>query len=85
MWRWALLYLVFVNLVTFGLFWLDKRRAHKGEWRVRERELLGWALVGGTPAALLAIHRLRHKSRSLFRFQIYGVGILQAMLLWFLL
>ena len=42
----------------------DKRRAVAGEWRVAESTLLALAALGGWPAAKLAQHRLRHKTRK---------------------
>ena len=61
-------WLVAVNLMTYVMYWWDKRRAVKGKRRVSERELLAWALVGGTPAAYLAMRKFRHKTqKSRFR------------------
>ena len=60
----ALFALLLVNLITWVLFAIDKRRAQAGRSRERiaESTLLVWALVGGSPAAWFAINRLRHKS-----------------------
>lgn len=56
--------LLLVNLWTFALFGADKARARHGERRIRERDLLGFALIGGTPGAFLARHIFRHKTRK---------------------
>lgn len=53
-----------VNLLTLLAFWIDKRRAEAGEWRVPEALLLRLALLGGWPAAKLAQIGLRHKTRK---------------------
>ena len=58
------LWLGLINLITFGVFWLDKRRAEKGKWRVSEKELLLWAAAGGSPAAFYAMRKFRHKTRK---------------------
>jgi uncharacterized membrane protein YsdA (DUF1294 family) len=55
---------LFVNLLTMLLFWQDKRRAIAGGRRIREADLLGLALVGGSPGALLARRLFRHKTRK---------------------
>jgi uncharacterized membrane protein YsdA (DUF1294 family) len=56
--------LVLVNLWTILRFWQDKRRAMTGERRIRESDLLGLALIGGSPGAFLARHLFRHKTRK---------------------
>lgn len=58
------IWLALVNLITAAVFWLDKKRAEKGRFRVRERELLLWAALGGSPAAFWAMRRFRHKTRK---------------------
>lgn len=59
-----LLYLAFINALTFFVFAFDKTFAQKGSWRVRERTLLILALCGGTPAALFAMQSFRHKTQK---------------------
>lgn len=56
-------YFIFINLVAFGLFALDKQRAQHGEWRISERNLLLSAVFGGSIGALFGMFLLRHKTR----------------------
>ena len=56
--------LVLVNAVTVLRFWDDKQRAVGGRRRIRESDLLGLALIGGSPGALLARRLFRHKTRK---------------------
>ena len=58
--------LVYVGLsvCTFIAYWLDKRRAQSGKWRIQESTLQFMALLGGWPGALLAQRYLRHKSQK---------------------
>jgi uncharacterized membrane protein YsdA (DUF1294 family) len=58
------LWLVLINLWAFWAFWLDKRRALAGDWRLPEALLLQSALLGGSPGAKLAQHLFRHKTRK---------------------
>ena len=60
----ALFALLLVNLWTMLRFWQDKQRAIAGERRISEGDLLGLALIGGSPGALLARHLFRHKTRK---------------------
>jgi len=56
--------LLVVNVWTILRFWQDKQRAIAGERRIAEGDLLGLALIGGSPGALLARHLFRHKTRK---------------------
>jgi uncharacterized membrane protein YsdA (DUF1294 family)/cold shock CspA family protein len=53
---------VFLNLVTFYVYWRDKEAAVQGGWRASELQLHGLALAGGWPGAWFAQQILRHKS-----------------------
>ena len=76
-------YVLAVNLLAYLVYWLDKRRAVKGKRRVPERELLLWALAGGTAGAALAMRRFRHKTRKLsFRVAFFAIVALQAVGIW---
>jgi len=80
--RFLLYYLLAVNAITYLVYWWDKRRARAGKRRVPERELLLWALAGGSPAAILAMNRHRHKTRKRsFRLWFLGVLLAQAALI----
>jgi len=56
--------LLVINCWTILRFWQDKRRAQAGDRRISESDLLGLALIGGSPGALLARHIFRHKTRK---------------------
>lgn len=53
-----------MSVVTYCLYWIDKRRARAGAWRVSEAMLHGCASLGGWPGALLAQRVLRHKTQK---------------------
>ena len=58
-----LLLFVAVNLISFALYGLDKLKAKKGLWRIRESTLLLVALLGGSLGALLGMEVFRHKTK----------------------
>ena len=58
-----LLLLIVVNLVSFALYGLDKLKAKKGLWRIRESTLLLVAALGGSLGALLGMEVFRHKTK----------------------
>lgn len=56
-------YLV-MSLLTWWLYYRDKRAAIAGTWRISEQTLQLAALLGGWPGALVAQQVLRHKNRK---------------------
>jgi len=76
-----ILYLAGINLVTFAMFAWDKYSAINGQWRIPEKTLLMLALVGGTPGAIIAQQRLRHRTRKQpFRSQLILIAGLHVVL-----
>ncbi len=57
-----LIYWVAVNVVTFALFGIDKRKAQQSKWRIEESTLLLWAAFGGSVGALLGMKVWHHKT-----------------------
>lgn len=74
----ALPFLALINLWTILRFWQDKQRAMGGERRISESDLLGLALIGGSPGALLARRLFRHKTRKEpFSTQLFVIVVMQ--------
>ena len=57
-----LYYLIFINIVTFLVYGIDKWKAKQGSWRISEATLLMLAVIGGTIGALLGMQVWRHKT-----------------------
>jgi len=66
---WVVAVAVVLNLLTYWVYAVDKRRAEEGAWRVPESNLHLLELLGGWPGAFLAQRRLRHKcSKGSYQF-----------------
>jgi len=57
-------YLIIVNVLTFALYAIDKRRAIKGERRISERTLLLSTLFLGGVGSFYGLRILRHKTQK---------------------
>jgi uncharacterized membrane protein YsdA (DUF1294 family) len=62
--RWLAAWFLLINTATYLCFRIDKQRAQRCQWRFPENQLLLLAALGGSPAALFARYRLRHKTRK---------------------
>ena len=51
----VLIYLAVINVVTFFMYGVDKWKARKSKWRIRETALLGLAVLGGSIGAWCGI------------------------------
>ena len=56
-------YLAAVNVVTFTVYGIDKRKARRGAWRIPEKTLFLLPLLGGGVGALLGMKVFRHKTK----------------------
>ena len=69
-----LYYLLVINILTFAVYGIDKRKAKQGSWRISEATLLRLAVIGGTIGALLGMQVWRHKTLHL-KFK-YGLPLI---------
>ena len=58
-------YLLIINALGFLLMLVDKWKARKNRWRVRESTLLLIAALGGSVGSLLGMYLFRHKTLHL--------------------
>lgn len=77
-----------MSVVSFVMYWRDKRAAGRGRWRISEGSLLTADLLGGWPGGWVARHVFRHKTRKAsYRARFYAIVALHlcawiAMLWW---
>ena len=60
-----LYYLLLINAAGLLLMLVDKWKAKKNRWRVRESTLLAVAALGGSVGSLLGMYLFRHKTQHL--------------------
>ncbi|MBB1543662.1 DUF1294 domain-containing protein [Candidatus Gracilibacteria bacterium] len=70
-------YMVAINLLTFVIRGIDKRKAKNNKRRISENTLLGLSLAGGRIGAISAIGFFRHKTiKSSFLWRFYLIGFI---------
>ncbi|MBQ5549543.1 MAG: DUF1294 domain-containing protein [Lachnospiraceae bacterium] len=62
-WKILIIYLLLANIVAFALMAIDKRKAKKNKWRIKEKTLFLSAAVGGSIGAMYGMHMFRHKTQ----------------------
>ena len=78
----ALIYLVIINVVTFFVYGIDKWKAKKSKWRIRETALLGLAVLGGSIGAWLGMKVWHHKTlHKKFRYGVPAIIVIQLLLI----
>lgn len=60
--KYILIYLLIINIVAFAAYGIDKQKAKKRKWRIKEATLLSLAFVGGSIGALLGMKIFHHKT-----------------------
>ena len=79
-------YLIIINIVTFLVYGIDKWKARKAMWRVREASLLMLAVLGGSIGAWLGMKVWHHKTQhKKFRYGIPAIIIIQLVIIGFFL
>ncbi len=78
-------YLLLINALGLLLMLVDKRRAQKKKWRIRESTLLLVAAIGGSVGSLLGMYIFRHKTKHpKFFLGVPALLAVQGALAWFL-
>ena len=63
--RLLIYYLLIINALAFLLMLVDKWKAKKNRWRIRESTLMLVAALGGSVGSLLGMYAVRHKTQHL--------------------
>ena len=77
-----LIYLLIINIIAFLAMLIDKKKAEKGKWRIKESTLLILALIGGSIGAIAGMYTFHHKTKKpRFFIGIPVIIVLQIMLI----
>lgn len=58
-------YILLINLIGFVTMYIDKKRAKRNEWRIKEVTLLSIVLLGGGIGSIIGMYKFRHKTKKL--------------------
>lgn len=58
-------YILLINLIGFIAMYIDKKRAKRNEWRIKEVTLLSIVLLGGGIGSIIGMYKFRHKTKKL--------------------
>ena len=85
MWKYFVIFILVMSIITFFVFGWDKWKAKNDKWRTPESTLFLLAIFGGSIGALLGMQIWRHKTQHWsFRLGIPIILILQAAgLIWY--
>ncbi len=80
-----LVWLIIINFAAILATVSDKRRAQRHRWRIPENTLLFLAALGGSPAMLVTMKLIRHKTQhKKFMIGIPVIIVLQLVLCYFI-
>lgn len=61
--KYVLIYLLIINLTGFTIMGIDKSKARKQKWRIRESTLFIVAALGGSIGSIIGMYTFRHKTK----------------------
>ena len=56
------MYLLIINVISYTAMGMDKYRAVKQQWRIPEKTLFLFALLGGSAGGIIGMYFFRHKT-----------------------
>ncbi len=68
-------YYAAVSVLLFILMGIDKRRAVRDMWRIKEATLLIMGLIGGGIGGFIGMKLFHHKTRKWYFYAVFAVGI----------
>lgn len=83
--KYLYIWLIIINIITFVVFGIDKKKAIDGKFRISELTLFVLSLLGGSLGGFIAMHTFHHKTKKwYFKFGIPLILIAQVLLIIFI-
>ncbi|WP_294188205.1 DUF1294 domain-containing protein [uncultured Clostridium sp.] len=78
-------YLLLINVIAFIIIYIDKQKAIKHKWRIKESTLFLISIIGGSLGTLIGMYTFRHKTKHIkFTLGIPFILIVQILLIYYL-
>ena len=74
-WILLVIYYGVMSVIAYFLYYSDKKKAEKGNWRTPEKTLLLMGFLGGSIGALLSMKVNRHKTKHIYFWIINIAGL----------
>ena len=76
-------YLIIINIISFIICYIDKKRAINNEYRISEYTLISLSIIGGCYGFLLGMYIFHHKTKKIkFKILIPIICIIWLYLIW---
>lgn len=62
--KYLYIWLIIINIITFAVFGIDKKKAIDGKFRISELTLFALSFLGGSLGGLAAMHVFHHKTKK---------------------
>lgn len=63
--KYIITYVIVINLIAFLAIYIDKKKAQKGKWRIKESTLFMLVLLGGGIGGIAGMYTFRHKTQKM--------------------
>ena len=60
-----IIYLIIINIIGFLIMLIDKKKAEKGAWRIKEKTIFIVTALGGGVGTIAGMYTFRHKTKKL--------------------
>ena len=78
-------YLLLINIISFIIIYIDKQKAIKHKWRIKESTLFLVSIIGGSLGTLIGMYTFHHKTKHIkFTLGIPFIFIIQILLIYYL-